>query len=260
MRVPIRWGAPAGLLALAVTTTGCLGQISAGVFDWLDSTLWKPEPGETRSHPSSSFEPDFYVVRPGDTLGDIAWFYGISTDALARANGIVDADAIAVGERLVIPRPGDPQVAAAPPARTQRAAFRPPRAQPASETKRSALDARLRTADELLRTARFDEALAETERARPDLAALEARSGPGTEASAQRVRLEVLAATACIALGREEAARQSFERALRADADLELDPARTPPKVVRGLAETRRRLAAAPANAAEPVAERSPSR
>jgi hypothetical protein len=86
------------------------------------------------------------------------------------------------------------------------------------------------------------------------LAELEAASGRDAE---RRVRLEVLSATASIALGRDEAAHRSFERALRADADLELDPASTSPKVVRHLEATRRRLAAAPANAAENVAERS---
>ena len=195
-------------------------------------------------------------MRPGDTLGEIAWFYGIQVEALARANGILDPDEIAVGERLVIPGGDAAQVAAAPPPRTApRHTARRARAQPAPDARRAALDAQLRTADELLRAARFDEALAR-DRARTTGAG-RARDASADRRRCQRAarRLEVIAATACIALGRDEAAQQSFERALRADADLELDPARTSPKVVRSLAEKRRRLASASANAVETVAE-----
>lgn len=261
MRVPIKWGAPAGLLLVAITTPGCATYYSAsdGFYSWMDSVLWKEPPAPERPPPAAVRpDADSYVVRPGDTLGEIAFFYGIPIEALARANGILDANELSVGERLVIPHDAATQVAArqvaaAPPARS-RALVRRAAARPAQEVKRAALDVQLHNADELVRTARFDEALAETERARPALAELEATSGRDAE---RRVRLEVLSATASIALGRDEAAHQSFERALRADADLELDPASTSPKVVRHLEETRRRLAAAPANAAENVAEGS---
>lgn len=251
MRVPIEWGASAGLLLVAVTTTGCAAYYSASAefYAWMDERLWKepasPEPPDAAAAPRR--DTGSYVVRPGDTLGEIAWFYGVPVETLARANGILDTNEISVGERLVIPHGATRQVAAPPPrppgAGVRRAPVRPATVQPIQEVKRAAVDVQLHTADELVRTARFDEALAETERARPALAELEATSGRD---AVRRVRLEVLSATASIALGREEAAQQSFERALRADADLELDPARTSPKVVRGLAETRRRLAEQP--------------
>jgi hypothetical protein len=47
------------------------------------------------------------------------------------------------------------------------------------------------------------------------------------------VRNEVVAATAHVALDQEAAARESFRRALGAEPALDLDPAATPPKVLR---------------------------
>jgi LysM repeat protein len=247
MRVPVDWGAPAGLLA-ALACAGCA---------YIDSISWLPS-NQTRhsiaySPPPSSRPPSYYAVRPGDTLGDIAFFYGVSVEALASANGIDDPDRIAVGERLLVPRPsGGTSVSAAPRSTSRHAAAR--KAAPA-DTTRAALEKRLRSADALVRAARFEEALTETEKARAPLGRLEASASADASTRAQRVRLELLAATASIALGRDAAAEQSFERALRADADLELDPARVSPKVVRRFDETRRRLASA--EGAEAVAERA---
>lgn len=44
-----------------------------------------------------------YVVRPGDTLSGIARWYGVSTSALAQANGIWNYNHVYVGQRLCIP-------------------------------------------------------------------------------------------------------------------------------------------------------------
>jgi hypothetical protein len=65
-------------------------------------------------------------------------------------------------------------------------------------------------------------------------ARFEASERPG-----RRAQLEVLAATAEIALGQEDAARESLERALRAHSELSLDPARYSPKLVRLFEEVR---------------------
>ncbi|MBI4319580.1 MAG: LysM peptidoglycan-binding domain-containing protein [Chloroflexi bacterium] len=46
-----------------------------------------------------------HVVGQGDTLSEIAEKYGISTQALMRANGITDPDKLAVGDKLTIPAP-----------------------------------------------------------------------------------------------------------------------------------------------------------
>jgi LysM repeat protein len=241
MRVPVGRGAPAGLL-LAFACLGC-----SYVGAYVDSIRWRPPP-ERAARPgtaSSSRAPASYVVRTGDTLGEIGAFYGVSVAALASANRIADPNRIEVGRRLVIPRSLPGSVAAAPPRQAPARKHTAKSAPPANAT-RADLETRLHAADELVRAARFEEALSETDKARP-------MAGAGTRA--QRVRLELLAATASIALGRDAAAEQSFERALRADADLELDPASVSPKVVRRFDETRRRLASE--SAAETVAERA---
>jgi LysM repeat protein len=45
----------------------------------------------------------FYVVQPGDSLNSVAAAHGVSTVALMRANNLLDADFIWIGQRLVIP-------------------------------------------------------------------------------------------------------------------------------------------------------------
>ena len=90
-------------------------------------------------------------------------------------------------------------------------------------------------AEKALQEARFELALEWVERGR----SLLETQGPARERPGQRAQLEVLAATAEIALGREEAARESLERALRAQPELSLDPARHSPKLVRLFEEVR---------------------
>ncbi len=63
----------------------------------------------------------------------------------------------------------------------------------------------------------------------------------GPQLGARRARLEVLAATAEVALGRQTGAQQSMIRALRADPVLVLDELETSPKVLELLRATRQR-------------------
>ena len=249
MRVPIAWGAPVGFLALATASLGCT---------WIESIWWRmPHMASYAKHPSPPV-PDSgadspYVVRPGDTLSSIGAFHGVSVAELAYMNDLDDPNRLEVGQHLLLPRGGAAHVSTPPP---RRVATRTPVAKAAKlDASRAALDQHLHAADALLRTARFEEALSETESARAPLARLEGSPAARSDARERRVRLELLAATACIALGRDAAAERSFERALRTDADLELDPARVSPKVVRRFDETRRRLASA--SRPESVAERS---
>lgn len=51
-------------------------------------------------------EPGVHIVRQGETLASIASMYGTTVDAIARANGIVNANYIYVGQRLTIPGGG----------------------------------------------------------------------------------------------------------------------------------------------------------
>ncbi len=50
--------------------------------------------------------PMYHVVQPGQTLSAIAWRYGVSTFALASANGLWNPNYIYVGQVLVIPTGG----------------------------------------------------------------------------------------------------------------------------------------------------------
>jgi LysM repeat protein len=47
--------------------------------------------------------PTYHTVKTGETLGKIAAAYGMTTDAIASANGITNPNVIAVGQRLLIP-------------------------------------------------------------------------------------------------------------------------------------------------------------
>jgi tetratricopeptide (TPR) repeat protein len=85
-----------------------------------------------------------------------------------------------------------------------------------------------------LQTARFEEALSSATRARAQL-----RDVAAAERRDRQVRLEVLSATAQLALGERDAAHTSLRRALEADPDLVLDPRQTSPKVLRALEQVR---------------------
>jgi hypothetical protein len=90
-------------------------------------------------------------------------------------------------------------------------------------------------AEKALREARFELALERVEGGRRFLGP----EGAVAELPGQRAQLEVLAATAEIALGQEVAARESLERALRAQPELRLDPALHSPKLVDLFEEVR---------------------
>jgi hypothetical protein len=97
------------------------------------------------------------------------------------------------------------------------------------------IDLELDEIDRMVAEARFLSALSV---ARSTRSALDER--PSSEAlRARRVRLEVLSATAEVALGRQADARASLLRALRAEPALRLDPATTSPKVLESLEAAR---------------------
>lgn len=93
----------------------------------------------------------------------------------------------------------------------------------------------LDAADESLHGARFEEALGRALAAR---SALE-DAGDGASVRVLRVRIEVSAATAQLALGDESGARESLARALVLEPDLALDPGVTSPKVLGALEAAR---------------------
>ncbi|MCL5263940.1 MAG: LysM peptidoglycan-binding domain-containing protein [Chloroflexi bacterium] len=54
--------------------------------------------------PSATPTPTIYVVKAGDSASEIADKFGISTNALLKANNMTDPDKLAVGDKLVIPQ------------------------------------------------------------------------------------------------------------------------------------------------------------
>jgi murein DD-endopeptidase MepM/ murein hydrolase activator NlpD len=62
----------------------------------------RPDPAARRVHAASTSGLG-HTVRSGDTLWSIARRYGVSVDALARANGLRPKERLRVGQHLVIP-------------------------------------------------------------------------------------------------------------------------------------------------------------
>ncbi|MCZ6463772.1 MAG: hypothetical protein O7A09_05500 [Proteobacteria bacterium] len=108
-----------------------------------------------------------------------------------------------------------------------------------SEARRSAepdprladVDRELDEIEDLVRDAHFRSALSVASSTRALLDELE----PGAAVDTLRVRLEVLSATALIALGRTSDARVRLAHAVRANPELQLDEQTTSPKVIRAL-------------------------
>ena len=99
------------------------------------------------------------------------------------------------------------------------------------------VDQELAEIDALLATAYFHTALVIVEPTRELLAGF----GEHPRLGGRRARLEMMAATAEVALGRRDRAQQSMIRALRADPTLILDEREASPKLLGLLREARRR-------------------
>src|SRR5258708_7269150 len=70
-----------------------------------DATLTTPTPDMIRTLPTLRQSSYQYTVQTGDTLGSIAQTYGVSVETLLQANHLADANALAVGQNLIIPAP-----------------------------------------------------------------------------------------------------------------------------------------------------------
>jgi hypothetical protein len=140
------------------------------------------------------------------------------------------------GERALFPD-DDPWILLSEPIALGRAAASPDPGDQAAARRRllAIIDAQLDEGEQRLRQARFGSALETAVRARGRLDHMRG----GGDLRQRRVRLEVLSATAQLALGDEPAARESLARAIESQPDLVLDPMKTPPKVMRALELTR---------------------
>lgn len=104
-RIGLHYGQTTSALA-AANGLGNLDRIYVG------QQLTIPTGGTTPSpSPSSS---GVHTVRRGENLYRIALRYGLTTQALAAANGVVNVNQVYVGQRLVIPGAGDTSPAPAP--------------------------------------------------------------------------------------------------------------------------------------------------
>src|SRR5215467_14097859 len=65
------------------------------------------------AHPAVAQDPSTtYIVQPGDNLYRISLKFGVSMDAIARANGIVNPSFVFVGQKLIIPGVSGPTTGA----------------------------------------------------------------------------------------------------------------------------------------------------
>jgi hypothetical protein len=140
------------------------------------------------------------------------------------------------GEQVLRPD-DDPWIALSAPIPVARTAAAPDAADRAAARQRllAAIDAQLDDGEHRLRQARFGAALEAAAEVRRRLDRMRA----GEDLRQPWVRLEVLSATAQLALGDERAARESLARAIAWQPDLVLDPMKTPPKVIRALETVR---------------------
>jgi tetratricopeptide (TPR) repeat protein len=196
-------------------SSGSIARVAlAGALAWSPPTLAFAADAEATGAPSKILV--YHTIEPGETIWEIANRYGSSVADVIRENEIEDTRKIWAGTRLRIPFPSD--------ADPSRHAERRADTQEPGAAETSALLDRCEAA---LRAAHFEQALASADEARDRIDARnEAAHDP------DRVRLEIASATAYVALGQNDAALESFERALIADPDLELDPALISPKVL----------------------------
>ena len=186
----------------------------AAALAWSPPTLAVEAVAEAIS--AESEEPVYHTIESGETIWEIADRYGSSVASVLRANEIENPSKIWVGTRLRIPLPADPD-----------SSLRIERTADANDSDAVDAAALIDRCEAELRAARFEQALASASEAR---ARLETRNDVAD--NPDRVRLEIASATAYVALGQNDAALESFERALIADPNLELDVALTSPKVL----------------------------
>ena len=67
--------------------------------------LETPTPDLPHIQPTPRRSDEHYTVRPGDTLGAIAEYYGLNLDTLIEANNILDPSSLEVNTDLIIPAP-----------------------------------------------------------------------------------------------------------------------------------------------------------
>jgi len=142
--------------------------------------------------------------------------------------GIARTPLVVVHEPALVTRPTQDDVGDAWAGLSRPLRVRFPQPSPPEPVPGSDFDARFTALEGQVRGAHFEDALSTVAAVRS------AAPGP-----AERARVEVLAATAALALGRNEEAERHLGLALAEAPDLELDPMTTSPKVRRALDRVR---------------------
>ena len=186
----------------------------AGALSWAPPTFAFQADSEAGGASPKKFVD--HTVGSGETIGEIADRYGASVASVIRENEIENPSKIWVGTRLRIPVP----VAG-------KRVLDAEEKVDAKDSEAAEIAALLGRCEAELRAAHFEQSLASAGEARDRI---DARNGTADDPG--RVRLEIASATAYVALGQNDAALESLERALIADPDLELGPALTSPKVL----------------------------
>ena len=181
------------------------------------------EPRETESDSISGGIIEHVVVR-GDTVFLIATHYGSTVDLVIGENEIEDVRDLEIGTHLWVPVVAvpDPERAASLRARAEQRASDQARA-----ARTEAVLELVQIGETQLAGARYRSAQQTADRAREALA-----SAFDADARPLRARLELVSATAQIAMGDANGALASMQRALRADPSLVLESSDTSPKVM----------------------------
>lgn len=82
-------------------------QVTLVPYQTIEGTPFTSEVPEPSTLPTSTVEPVIYTVVTGDSLSVIAFRFGVDLNALIQANPGVNANAMAVGTKLVIPPMGE---------------------------------------------------------------------------------------------------------------------------------------------------------
>lgn len=100
----------AGWLLLFATTLGGEVMSPAGTAGDREPTPARTEPASASPSPTATATapptptPVTYTIRSGDTLTRIAQQFGVTVEALQKANNITDPAGLEVGQQLVIPQ------------------------------------------------------------------------------------------------------------------------------------------------------------
>lgn len=68
-------------------------------------TIIRPSPTANAEPTAPPAGETVHEVKSGDTLFDIALKYGVTVDAIVKANNLSDANQLSIGQKLIIPPP-----------------------------------------------------------------------------------------------------------------------------------------------------------